>query len=243
MPYLKNRDDILDALENNPKSIRRLWIEAGFESQYDRFIKKAKEQGISFRIIPKELFSKRFKDARAHICLERDEFSYTDPDSFLLNIKDYGPSIFICAFDGIYDPQNLGNIIRSAVCFNVHAIILPKDRSCGITDAVISVSKGAVERINIVKVINLARYIEDLKKAGIYCLCLDENGEARLSDMDLRQPICLVFGSEEGTRRLTRQRCDGIARIPTSKGFASLNVATSFAVATYEVLRQRGFGI
>jgi len=241
MPYLKNRDDILDALESNPKSVRRLWIEAGFENQYARFIKKAKEQGVSFRIIPKESFSKRFKDAKAHICLERDEFSYTDPDSFLLNIRDYGASLFVCAFDGIYDPQNLGNIIRSAVCFNVHGLILPKDRSCGVSDTVIGISKGAVERINIVRVTNLARFLEDLKKAGIYCLCLDEKGEGILSDMELRQPLCLVFGSEEGTRRLTRQRCDGVVRIPTSKGFASLNVATSFAVASYEVLRQRGF--
>lgn len=241
MPYLKNKDSILEAIEKNPEKIRRLWIESGFESIFDRHIKKAKEQGISFKVIPKELFLKKFKDARAHICLERDEFSYKDEDEFLAGLRDTKKRYFLCAFDGIYDPQNLGNIIRTAVCFGIDGIILPKDRSCGITEAVVNVSRGAVEYISIVKVTNLARYIEEIKKAGIFCYCLDERGERSLFDVDLSSSVCLVLGSEEGIRRLTKERCDEVVNIPTLKAFSSLNVATCFAVSAYEVLRQRNF--
>lgn len=239
MPYLTDRTDILNAIENNPEKVSRLWIEEGFKTQFDRFIRKAKEKGISVRIIPHETFSRRFKNARAHICLEREGYTFVDQDVFLKEIKTTNRKVFLCAFDGIYDPQNLGNIIRSAVCFGIDGIILPKDRSCGITDAVIRVSKGAIEHVRIIRVTNLARYLDALKNEGIFCYCLDERGDFSLYEIDLTIPICLVLGSEEGIRRLTRLRCDGIVKIPTWEKFSSLNVATCFAVSAYEVLRQR----
>ncbi|HOJ44207.1 MAG TPA: 23S rRNA (guanosine(2251)-2'-O)-methyltransferase RlmB [Syntrophorhabdaceae bacterium] len=241
MPYLTDRADIINAIEKNPEKVKRLWIEEGFRVQYDRFIKRAKENGISIRIIPKETFSKRFKNAKAHICAERDSYAYFDPHAFLNYLKTSKKKVFICAFDGIYDPQNLGNIIRSAVCFGIDGIILPKDKSCSITDSVIKVSKGAIEHIKIIRVTNLARYIEDLKDLGIFCFCLDEKAEKILSEVDLTIHTCLVFGSEDGVRRLVRETCDGVVRIPTNKNFSALNVATCFAVSAYEVLRQRGF--
>ncbi len=241
MPYLKNRNDIVNFIENHPDRIRRLWIEAGYESQNDRFIKKARQEGISFKIIPKDAFLRRFRDTVSHICLEIEEYAFEDPDRFLQELKTSNKNAIIAAFDGIYDPQNLGNIIRSAACFGVHGLIIPKDRSCSITDAVIRVSKGGLEHIKIVRVTNLVRYLEELKNAGIFCYCLDERAEKSLFEMDLKTPMCLVFGSEEGLRRLTRERCDETVRIPTLKGFTSLNVATCFAVSAYEVLRQRAF--
>ncbi|HPU29430.1 MAG TPA: 23S rRNA (guanosine(2251)-2'-O)-methyltransferase RlmB [Syntrophorhabdaceae bacterium] len=241
MPYLTDRTDIINAIENNPEKVKRLWIEEGFKTQYERFIKKAKEKGISVRIISKEIFSKRFKNARAHLCAERDEYAFIDPDAFLNYLKTLERKIFLCAFDGIYDPQNLGNIVRSGVCFNVDGIIIPKDRSCGITDSVMRVSKGAIEHIKVIRVTNLARYLEVLKNIGIFCFCLDERAKETLSELDLTIHTCLVFGSEEGIRRLVKETCDKIVRIPTAKNFSSLNVATCFAVSTYEVLRQRGF--
>lgn len=246
MPYLTDRADIINAIEKNPEKVKRLWIEQEFKTHHERFIKKAKEKGISIRFLPKEIFLKKFKSARAHICLERDEYSFIDPDAFLNDIKKYieiGKSIFLCAFDGIYDPHNLGNIIRSAVCFGADGVIIPKDRSCGVSETVIRVSKGAIEHIKIVKVTNLARYIDTLKDLGIFCFCLDEKGEKSLSDIDLRIHICLVFGSEEGIRRLVKEKCDEVVHIPTNKNFLSLNVATSFAVSAYEVMRQRDFAM
>jgi len=238
MPYLNNKKSILETFTNHPESAKRLWIEAGYESVSHEVINEAKKLGVSFRVISKEEFSKKFKDIKTHLCLERDEVSYTDPDVF---IGDVGlmKSPLVCAFDGIYDPQNLGNILRSAACFGVDAVIIPKDRSCGITQTVMSVSRGAIEHIKVVRVVNLARYLDSLKEAGLFCYGLDEKGATSIWKADLKGPICLVFGAEEGLRRLTREKCDQLLRIPTEDAFPSLNVATSFAISIGEANRQR----
>lgn len=237
MPYLIDKSSILDVIRNNPEYVRRLWIEKGFEGVSQEVIKESKRQGVPFKIIPGDAFLRKFRDTKSHIVLEKEGMLYTDQDVLLNEIRQ-GKANTLCAFDGIYDPQNLGNIIRSAACMGVDAIIIPKDRSCGITDTVVNISKGGIEHIRIVKVVNLARYIDEMKDAGVFCYGLDEDSEAPLFDIDLKGRICLVFGSEEGLRRLTKEKCDAIAKIPTNKAFPSLNVATCFAISVYEVVRQ-----
>jgi 23S rRNA (guanosine2251-2'-O)-methyltransferase len=238
MPYLTNKNSIIEIIRSHPESVRRLWIEHGYETVSDEVIKEAKKQGTSFKVLPKDIFCKKFSDIKAHICLERDEISYTDPDEFLHDLESI-KSPLLCAFDGIFDPQNLGNILRSAACFGADAIIIPKDRSCGITQTVTSISRGGIEHVKVIRVVNLARYIDTLKKTGIFCYCLDEKGAVPIWKTDLRGAVCLVFGSEEGLRRLTREKCDGIIKIPTEDNFSSLNVATCFALSICEVKRQR----
>jgi predicted rRNA methylase len=238
MPYLTNKNSIIELIRNHPRSAKRLWIEHGYENASDEVIKEAKKQGISFKILQKDIFLNKFSDIKSHICLERDEISYTDPDELLHDLEGIKNPL-LCAFDGIFDPQNLGNILRSAACFGVDAIIIPKDRSCGITQTVVSISRGGIEHVRIVRVVNLARYIDTLKKTGIFCYGLDEKGAVPVWKTDLRGAVCLVLGSEEGLRRLTREKCDEIIKIPTEENFASLNVATCFAVSVCEVKRQR----
>jgi 23S rRNA (guanosine2251-2'-O)-methyltransferase len=238
MPLIFNRNNILETLKEHPETIRRLWIEGGHERVGDECIKEAKKQGVPFKVLPPEAFSRRFKGEKSHLCLERDEISYGDPDLFLGEIG-YGRVDLVCAFDGIFDPQNLGNIIRSAACLGITGIILPRDRSCAVTETVVTVSRGAVEHVRIIRVVNLARYLEDMKKKGVFCYGLDEKGAIPLWNVDLTGPVCLVFGSEDGLRRLTKEKCDGIMKIPTQEEFPSLNVATCFALTAYEVMRQR----
>lgn len=238
MPVLWDRNSILQAIKEHPDMARRLWVEEGYERVSDEFIKEAKRQGVPFKVIPRVTFAKRFGGARFHACLERDEVSCTDPVSFLADVV-LKPNPIVGVFDGIYDPQNLGNIIRSAACLEVDGIILPKDRSCGVTDTATSIARGGTEHVRMVKVVNLARYMDEMKKVGFFCYGLDERATKSLWEEDLRGPVCLVLGSENGLRRLTRERCDGILRIPTSLSFASLNVATTFALSIYEVRRQR----
>jgi len=239
---LDNRNSILEALRTHPEQAKRIWIEAGYERAADAMIREARSLGISFRVLPREEFARRFRDNRSHICLERETFAYRQPDGLVKQVvKELGSmrSLFFGAFDGISDPQNLGNVLRTAACFGMDAIILPKDRSCGVTETVTSVARGATEHIAVAQVTNLARYLEAIKKENVFCFGLDERGEKALWELDLTIPLCLVFGREEGMRRLTRETCDEVARIPTAPNFPSLNVATSFAIAVYEVVRQR----
>ncbi len=238
MPYLNDKDRILDFIRSSPEYIRRLWIEKGFEMASQEIIRESKRLGVPFKVIPADAFIRKFKDSKSHVILEKEGVLFADQDMLLEEIRQGKASMF-CAFDGIYDPQNLGNIIRTAACMAVDAIIIPKDRSCGVTDTVINISKGGIEHVRIVKVVNLARYIDEMKDAGVFCYALDEGGEAPLSNIDLSGRICLVFGSEEGLRRLTKEKCDAIVKIPTNSLFPSLNVATCFAISAYEMMRQR----
>jgi 23S rRNA (guanosine2251-2'-O)-methyltransferase len=235
---LDNKNSILEAIRVHPDEARRIWVEAGYERAADAVIQEARKLGISFRVISREEFARRFRGNRSHICLEREAFSYREPDSLLKAIGSIR-SPFFGAFDGIADPQNLGNVLRTAACFGMDAIILPKDRSSGVTETVSGVARGATEHIAVAQVTNLARYLEAIKKANVFCFGLDEHGKKHLWELDLTIPLCLVFGREEGMRRLTRETCDEVVKIPTAPNFPSLNVATSFAVAVYEVTRQR----
>lgn len=238
MPLLFDKNSILETIRQNPERAGRVWIEAGYERAADQIIKEARGHAIPFKVLPKDAFSRKFKGARFHVCLERNEFLYTDPDVLLAGI-DMGTRPLLCAFDAIFDPHNFGNIIRSAACFGAEAIIIPKDRSCAITDTVMTVAKGGLEHVKVIKVVNLARYLDELKDLGIFCYGLDEAAEGTLMEIDLTGPVCLVFGSEEGLRRLTKEKCDSMARVPTAELFPSLNVANAFAISMYEVKRQR----
>lgn len=238
MPLLFNRNAISDVLATHPEKARRLLVRQGHEKICEDLIEKARKQGIQYRILPGDAFTKKCGTSKSHVCLERDDFIYTDQDDFLKRLGSIDTP-FLCAFDGVQDPQNLGNIVRTSVCLGVDAIIIPKDRSCMINETVANVSRGAVEFIEAVRVTNLARYLDSLKKLGIFCYGLDEHASTVLWEIDFKGPVCLVMGGEEGMRRLTKETCDDIVRIPTNPSFSSLNVATAYALASYEVMRSR----
>ena len=238
MPLLTDKNSILEVMRTHPGQVRKLVIEQGSERILDECIREAKTQGIQFRVLSKDAFFSKYKGAKSHICLERDDFTYTDPDYLLASVKTR-VNPFFCAFDGVQDPQNLGNIVRSSACLDVDSLIIPKDRACAITDTVAHIARGAIEHVSVTRVTNLVRYLEALKKAGIFCYGLDEKGKEPLWKIDLKGPACLVFGGEDGMRRLTKETCDVIARIPTNPSFSSLNVATCFALSAYEVKKQR----
>lgn len=238
MTYVTNRNSIIETLLAHPAEATRLWVEAGYERVSSEVIQHARKTGVSIRVVPKEQFLRKFQGIKAHVCLEREEFVYTDPDALLSRIPSVA-SPFLSAFDGIYDPQNLGSVIRSSACFGVHALILPKDRSSGVTDTVIHIARGGTEHVPVARVTNLSRYLEELKKRNVFCYGLDEKAGKNIFELDLSIPLCLVFGTEEGLRRLTKERCDELVKIPTTPAFPSLNVGNAFAVTAYEVVRQR----
>lgn len=147
----------------------------------------------------------------------------------------------ILALDGVTDPHNLGACLRSADAMGVHAVVAPKDRAVGITPVVEKVASGAVETVPYLMVTNLARTLEMLKERGILVVGLAGEGEADLPSLDLSGALTLVLGAEgAGLRRLTRERCDTLARIPMFGSVESLNVSVATGVCLYEARRQRG---
>jgi 23S rRNA (guanosine2251-2'-O)-methyltransferase len=143
--------------------------------------------------------------------------------------------------DGDNHPHNLGACVRSAAAAGAAAVIVPKDRAVGITPVVRRDSAGAVDRVPLVEVTNLARALRDVKDAGVWLTGLAGDAETSLYDVDLTGNVALVMGGEgEGMRRLTREACDHVARIPMPGSMESLNVSVATGIALFEAVRQRG---
>ena len=146
----------------------------------------------------------------------------------------------LLVLDGVTDPHNLGACLRVANAAGAHAVIAPKDRAAGISPAVSKVASGAAEVTPYVMVTNLARTLAELKERNIWIVGADERAEKTLYQADLPESIAWVLGAEgEGMRRLTRESCDLLVRIPMQGEVESLNVSVSAGVCLFESVRRR----
>jgi 23S rRNA (guanosine2251-2'-O)-methyltransferase len=146
----------------------------------------------------------------------------------------------LLVLDGVTDPHNLGACLRVADAAGAHAVIAPKDRAAGIGATVSKVASGAAESVPYYMVTNLARTLDELKERAIWIVGADERAEKTLYESELPASIAWVLGAEGGgMRRLTRERCDLLARIPMRGSVASLNVSVASGVCLFESRRRR----
>jgi 23S rRNA (guanosine2251-2'-O)-methyltransferase len=128
-----------------------------------------------------------------------------------------------------------------ADAMGVHAVIVPKDRAAGISPTVEKVASGAADTVPFIPVTNLARAMRELKESGVWLIGADQDAERDLYALTINGPVAWVLGSEgEGMRRLTRENCDELARIPMVGTVESLNVSVSAGICLAETRRQRG---
>lgn len=147
---------------------------------------------------------------------------------------------FFLICDKIFDPHNLGALIRTAFAAGVSGLIVSKRGCCPITQVVEKASAGAVNFVKIVRVSNLANAVDVLKKAGVFVYCADMNGEVFFSK-NLTGKVALVVGSEgKGISSILLKKCDGVLKIPMARGIDSLNVSVAGGILMFEVARQRG---
>jgi 23S rRNA (guanosine2251-2'-O)-methyltransferase len=150
----------------------------------------------------------------------------------------------LLVLDGVTDPHNLGACLRVADAAGAHAVIAPKDRAAGIGATVSKVASGAAESMPYYMVTNLARTLDELKERSIWIVGADEQAEKTLYETELPESVAWVLGAEgEGMRRLTRERCDLLARIPMRGSVASLNVSVASGVCLFESRRRRAAGV
>lgn len=165
--------------------------------------------------------------------------SLDEEDLFQLLGKSDQPA-FLLVLDTVQDPHNLGACLRTANGAGVQAVIVPKDRSVAITPVVRTVACGAAEKTPLVRVTNLARFLDRLKEAGVWLVGTADQAEKSLYEIDLTGPIAVVIGSEgTGIRRLTSDKCDFLAKLPMAGEVESLNVSVAAGICMYEALRQR----
>ena len=147
---------------------------------------------------------------------------------------------FLLVLDGITDPHNLGACLRSADAAGVHAIIVPKDKSAKLNGTARKVACGAAETVPLVQVTNLARTLREIKDAGVWVVGTAGETDTELFDANLTGPMAVVMGAEgDGMRRLTREHCDLLVKIPMAGTVSSLNVSVATGICLFEVLRQR----
>jgi len=232
---LSSLNPIIEAVRSRPRQIE--WVMLDSE-RHDRRINELKslcrEAGVSVRYGERRAIDRLARGnqgAVARLAVRE----YAVEEEALAGARGQR---FLLILDEIQDPQNLGAVIRVAEGLGA-GVILPERGSAPLSEAVEKTSAGAVERVPVARVKNLRRFIDSLKDQGFRVVGLDPSG-ADIYGIDLTGDLALVFGAEEaGMRRLVREGCDFLARLPMRGALGSLNVATAAAAAGYEALRQR----
>jgi 23S rRNA (guanosine2251-2'-O)-methyltransferase len=228
------------ALANDPSRVREVLVEQGTHNpRVAELVNEAKRLGVRVHTRPRAMLDKVSGHARHQGIAANYEVPAAKSEHDLAGLLEADNALFL-VLDGVTDPHNLGACIRSAAAAGATAVIVPKDRAVGVTPVVRRASAGAVDRVPLVEVTNLARALRELKDAGVWLTGLAGEAETSLYDVDFRGKVALVMGGEgEGMRRLTREACDHLARIPMPGATESLNVSVATGVALFEAVRQR----
>jgi 23S rRNA (guanosine2251-2'-O)-methyltransferase len=231
------------ALDNDASRVRELLVENGQRNpRVHELAERAKELRIPVHHRPREQLDKLAGQARHQGVAARYEAPAQAGEGDLPELlQQAGQHALVLVLDGVTDPHNLGACLRSAAAANATCVIVPKDRAVGLTPVVRRASAGGADRVPLVAVTNLARTLKTLKDAGVWLTGLAGDTEQSVYAIDLTGPVALVMGSEgEGMRRLTRESCDHLAKIPMPGAMESLNVSVATGVVLFEALRQRG---
>ena len=223
-----------------PDSIERLYVDARRrDGRMQRLRQDASAVGVDVVATDSEQLRALCGEAphQGVVAIAADIAQVLSLDDVLAAVR---PDTLILALDGVTDPRNLGACLRVADAAGVDAVIVPRDRSAGMTPAALKAAAGAAESVPLIEVTNLARALEALADAGIRTIGAAGEASESLFDIDLSGPVAWVLGAEgEGLRRLTRERCDRLARIPLQGRVESLNVSVAAGICLFETVRQR----
>ncbi|VAW98757.1 23S rRNA (guanosine(2251)-2'-O)-methyltransferase [hydrothermal vent metagenome] len=233
---------VLSVLKHEPDTIIELWVDgARHDERAKEVVDLARRAGISAKRIKRDLLDEKSNNAKhqGFVALSAQVISLDEKslESMLANLSE---PAFLLILDGIQDPHNLGACLRSADAAGVQGVIIPKDKSCGLTATVRKVASGAVESLPLYQVTNLVRAMDMLKKQGIWLYGTDSKAQTSVFKTDFKGAVAIVMGSEgSGLRRLTREHCDALMSLPMSGSVSSLNISVAAGICMYEAVRQR----
>lgn len=225
----------IETLKDN-KKIYKIYLSNKFKDE--EILSLIDKRKINTKILDNKELDRMCKGLHQGIILEAEDIKVYSFDEVILGItKDY-PLVVI--LDHLEDPHNLGAIIRSSEAFGVDAIILPNDRSVGITSTVVKTSVGTIEKVKIINVPNINNAIRKLKDLGYWIVGTDMEG-TNYTEIDYKTKIGLVIGNEgKGMSKVTRENCDYIAKIPMKGTVNSLNASVACGIFLSEINRSRG---
>jgi 23S rRNA (guanosine2251-2'-O)-methyltransferase len=238
---ITGRQPVLEALKAGTP-IQKIVLLAGSQGRViDDLRKLARDRNVRCEEADRRAFGEIAPDAVTQgvvaIVPSRNQPSLEDLMETVTRRQEPG---FLLVCDEIEDPQNLGALVRTAECAGAHGIIVPRHHSAPISSTVVKASAGATEHLPIAEVTNVTRALESLKEAGYWVVGLAGEGDRVYTEIDYTGPIAVVVGNEgRGIRRLVREQCDFLARIPLHGRIASLNASVAGALVLFEAARQR----
>jgi 23S rRNA (guanosine2251-2'-O)-methyltransferase len=231
---------VLARLRADPGSVIEIFVDEARNDARARDLAAAAERaGVRLLRVPAKRLDGFYGGARHQGVVARIEpqSGAASLDELLEQLAE--PALLL-VLDGVTDPHNLGACLRVANAAGAHAVIAPKDRAAGVSAVVSKVASGAAELTPYYMVTNLARTLEELKERNIWVVGADAAAKDELYQADLPRAIAWVLGAEgAGMRRLTRERCDTLVRIPMRGAVESLNVSVAAGIVLYESLRRR----
>lgn len=233
---------VASAVEKDAQNVREVLIEAGNKNaRLVEIEEQALRKDISVRKVNAQALGGVAGQLRHQGVVARYEAPKLWAENELSGLIDAAQGkALVLVLDEVQDPHNLGACLRSAAAAGVTAVVIPKDKSAPVNATVRKVSAGAADRIPVVAVTNLARTLKDLQKLGVWTYGLAGEATQTIHQLDLTGNVALVMGGEgDGLRRLTRETCDGLVKIPMPGDIESLNVSVATGVALFEAVRQR----
>ena len=245
--WIYGRHAVTAALANPDRSWHRLVALAGHEQEARTLVAAAtairRGDGESIRVLSREDFAALLPEGAVHQGLAVAVEPLAEPDlgDVLRRAATLSGRRVIVLLDQVNDPHNVGAVLRSANAFGALAVVLPIHGAAPVAGALAKAASGALETVPLIRVVNLARTLDQLKAAAFWICGLDETASQTLAALDLGERVALVLGAEGGgMRRLVRERCDHLARLPTRSKQPTINVSNAAAVALYELMRERG---
>jgi 23S rRNA (guanosine2251-2'-O)-methyltransferase len=237
---------VRSALKFGSEGVGELWLESGRrDRRLNELAQIARQGGIPVRQTDRATLDQAAEGINHQGALAWVRSPAARPVRDLDGLLDLvsGPPLLLL-LDEVQDPHNLGACLRTADAAGVHAVIAPKDNAVGLTPVVCKVASGAAQTVPYIQVTNLARTMDQIKERGIWLIGTAGEAQGELYCTDLKGPVGLVMGSEgTGLRRLTRERCDLLVRLPMAGTVESLNISVAAGVCLFEAVRQRTTGI
>jgi len=238
------RNAVLQALRARAE-IRKIFVARGTkrDGMLGEALVEAKRASVPIVEMDRNELDRMVRRGALHqgIVAEAAEFAYADLEDIQLAARARQAPAFLLLLDNVQYVKNFGALLRTAEAVGVDGVVIPEHRQAGVTAEVRKASAGAVDFLKVARVTNLARTINDLKHAGIWIVGIEDTPDARIySEGDYTVPTAFVVGSElEGLRRLTRERCDYVVKIPMWGQMPSLNVSVAGSIVLYEAKMQR----
>ncbi|MCH8550714.1 MAG: 23S rRNA (guanosine(2251)-2'-O)-methyltransferase RlmB [Natronospirillum sp.] len=234
------------ALSERPERLRQVMVNGErHDRRLESILDAARHAGVPFEKLGSKAFQQRVQklglgDLRHQGVLALVQAIVPLDEQDLWPLLESSTAPLLLVLDGVTDPHNLGACLRVADAAGVHAVVVPRKRSAGLTATVVKVASGAAESVPLIQVTNLARVLRGLQEAGVWIVGTAGEADASLYQADLTGPVALVMGAEgAGMRRLTREHCDQLVHLPMQGQVSSVNVSVATGICLFEAVRQR----